>query len=94
MSITMNEFISLLCESISLNGLWSTIGSLVPLIALFTLFALGVFFIVRLVVGIARIKFGFYWPLLRRVAIYMRGGETRRSRLRRGDSPPKHRYEG
>lgn len=59
MSITMNEFISLLCESISLNGLWSTIGSLVPLIALFTLFALGVFFIVRLVVGIARIKFGF-----------------------------------
>lgn len=57
MSITMNEFISLLCESISLNGLWSTIGSCVPLIAVFTLFALGVFFIARLIVGIVRARF-------------------------------------
>ena len=59
MSITMNEFISLLCESISVNGLWSTIGSCVPFIAVVTLFGLGVFFIARLVIKIARLKFGF-----------------------------------
>ena len=59
MSITMNEFISLLCESISVNGLWSTIGSCVPLIAVVTLFGLGVFFIARLLIKIARLKFGF-----------------------------------
>lgn len=59
MSITMNEFISLLCESISVNGLWSTIGSCVPLIAVVTLFGLGVFSTVSIVIKIARLKFGF-----------------------------------
>ena len=58
MSITMDEFISLLCESISANGLWSTIGACVPLIAVVTFFGLGVFFTARLVIKIARLKFG------------------------------------
>ena len=55
--MTMNEFIALLCESISLNGLWATFGSIIPLISVFILFALGVFFIARLVVGVARARF-------------------------------------
>lgn len=59
MSITMNEFISLLCKSISTNGLWSTIGACVPLIAVVTLFGLGVFATARIVIKIARLKFGF-----------------------------------